>query len=121
MVGAVITMRRRLTALAAAYAIALQAVLASFAALAAAGTAEPPGLCTSAGAQEQPGRPTGHTSRCIACLACCGDGRLSALPPAAVELPAPRAAADRDALQPPAHDARATPRDRPPPRAPPAT
>ena len=54
MVGAVTTMRRRLIALAAAYAIALQAVVAGFAALAAAGTAVP-GLCTSscpAGAAE---------------------------------------------------------------------
>jgi hypothetical protein len=111
-------MRRRLTALAAAYAIALQAVLASFAALAAAGAA--PGLCTSSAPQEQPARHTGHTALCIACSACCGDGRLSGVPPTTVEGPAPLAAADRDTLRPAGFDVRPTPHNRPPSRAPPA-
>jgi hypothetical protein len=119
MVGAVTMMRRRLIALAAAYAIALQAVLASFAALAAAGAAVP-GLCTSAVPQEQPGRHTGHTALCLACPACCGDGRLSGAPPAGVEVPAPRAMADRGAPRPEARDVPATPRNRPPSRGPPA-
>ncbi len=118
MVGAVTKMRRRLIALAAAYAIALQAVLASFAALAAAGTAVP-GLCTSSVPQEQPGRHSGHTALCLACHACCGDGRLG-VPPAGVEVPAPRAMADRAAPRPEALDVPATPRNRPPSRGPPA-
>jgi hypothetical protein len=118
MVGAVTTMRRRLIALAAAYAIALQAVLASFAALAAAGTAVP-GLCTSSVPQGQPGRHTGHTALCLACPACCGDGRLG-VPPAGVEVPAPRAMADRAAPRPEALDVPVTPHNRPPSRGPPA-
>jgi hypothetical protein len=119
MVGAVTTMRRRLIALAAAYAIALQAVLASFAALAAAGTAAP-GLCTSSAPQEQPGRDSGHAALCIACPLCCGDGRLSGVPPAGVAVPIPLAATDRGSLRPAARDVRVTPRTRPPSRAPPA-
>jgi hypothetical protein len=119
MVGAVTTMRRRLIALAAAYAIALQAVLTSFAALAAAGAAVP-GLCTSSAPQEQPARHSGHTALCIACSACSGDGRLSGIPPAGVEVQAPLAAADRNTLRPAEFDIRATPRNRPPTRAPPA-
>jgi hypothetical protein len=112
-------MRRRLIALLAAYAIALQAVLASFAALAAPGTAVP-GLCTSSVPQEQPARHTGHTALCIACPACCGDGRLSGVPPAGVEVPAPSAAADRGTDRPVEFDVQATPCIRPPSRAPPA-
>jgi hypothetical protein len=119
MVGAVITMRRRLIALAAAYAIALQAVLVSFAALAAAGTAVP-GLCTSSVPQERPGRDTGHAALCIACPACCGDGRLSGVPPAGVEVSLPPTAADRGTHWPAALEVRATKRSRPPSRAPPA-
>ncbi len=118
MVGAVTVMPRRLIALAAAYAIALQAVLASFAALAAAGTAVP-GLCTSSVPQEQPGRHTGHTALCLACHACCGDGRLG-VPPAGIEVPAPRAVADRATPRPEARDVPATPCNRPPSRGPPA-
>jgi hypothetical protein len=118
MVAAVTTMHRRLIALAAAYAIALQAVLASFAALAAAGAA--PGLCTSSVPQERPGGHTGHTGLCIACPACCGDGRPSGVPPTTVEVPAPFAAADRGILRPTEFDVRVTPRNRPPSRAPPA-
>ena len=119
MVGAVTMMPRRLIALAAAYAIALQAVLASFAALAAAGTAVP-GLCTSSAPQEQPGGHTGHTSLCLACHACCGDGRLSGVPPAGIEVPAPGAVADRAIPRPEARDVPVTPRNRPPSRGPPA-
>jgi hypothetical protein len=118
MVGAVTVMRRRLIALAAAYAIALQAVLASFVAFAATGAALP-GLCTSSVPQEQPARHTGHAALCIACPACCGDGRLSG-PPTTVEVPAPLAAADRAPLRPAEFDVRITPRNRPPTRAPPA-
>jgi hypothetical protein len=117
MVGAVTTMRRRLIALAAAYAIALQAVL-SFAALAAAGSTGLPGLCTSSAPQEQPGRDTGHGRLCLACHACCGDGRLSGVPPAGIEVPAPLAMADRAAVRPEALEP-ATPRNRPPSRGPP--
>jgi hypothetical protein len=120
MVGAVTVMPRRLIALAAAYAIALQAVLVSFAALAAAGAAVP-GLCTSTVPQEQPGRHTGHTALCLACHACCddGDGRLG-VPPAGVAVPAPHAVADRVTPRPEAHDVPTTPRNRPPSRGPPA-
>jgi hypothetical protein len=119
MVGTVTTMRHRLIALAAAYAIALQAVVVGFAALAAAGTAVP-GLCTSSAPPEQPGRNTGHAVACIACPACCSDGGLPGVPPAAVEVPAPRPAFDRGAHGVPQLAARVTPRDRPPTRAPPA-
>ena len=88
MVDAVTMMRRRLIALTAAYAIALQAVLASFAALAAVGTGLP-GLCTSSAPQEQPARHTGHTALCVACPACCGDGRPPGRPSAGIEVQAP--------------------------------
>lgn len=118
MLGGVTTMRRRLIALTAAYAIALQAVL-SFAALAAAGSTGLPGLCTSSVPQEQPGRHSGHTALCLACHACCGDGRLG-VPPAGVEVPAPRAMADRAGPRPEALDVPVTPRNRPPSRGPPA-
>jgi hypothetical protein len=117
MVGTVTTMRRRLIALAAAYAIALQAVVASFATLAGAGTPVP-GLCTSAH-PGQPGRDSGHAVACIACPACCSDGGLCGAPPARVEVPAPRATADRSARRLPQLEARATTRNRPPSRAPP--
>jgi hypothetical protein len=119
MVGAVTTMRRRLIALAAAYAIALQAVVAGFAAFAAAGTAVP-GLCTSSVPREQPGHDSGHVIACIACPACCSDGGLSGAPPAGAEAPAPRAVSDRAAHGLPKLEARVTPRNRPPTRAPPA-
>jgi hypothetical protein len=118
MVGAVTTMRRRLIALAAAYAIALQAVVAGFAALAAAGTAVP-GLCTSSAPREQPGRDSGHTA-CIACPASCCDGGPSGAPPAAAAAPVPRSSVDRNALRLTRIEARATTRNRPPTRAPPA-
>jgi hypothetical protein len=117
MVAAVTTMRRRLIALTAAYAIALQAVVASFAALAAAGAAVP-GLCTSA-PREQPGHDTGHATACIACPACCSDGAPCGAPPAGVEVPAPRATADRGAPALPQLVAWGTARNRPPSRAPP--
>ena len=118
MVGAVTTMRRRLIALAAAYAIALQAVLASFAALAAAGAAVP-GLCTSSAPQEQPGRHSGHAALCIACPACCGDGRL---PACLLRATKRRRRVPRPTVTPLGRrlEAPATPRDRPPSRAPPA-
>jgi hypothetical protein len=118
MVGAVTTMRRRLIALAAAYAIALQAVVAGFAALAAAGTAVP-GLCTSSAPQEQPRRDSGHAA-CIACPTSCCDSGLSGAPPAAAAAPVPRPSIDRNARRLTGVEARATPRARPPTRAPPA-
>jgi hypothetical protein len=118
MVGAVTTMRRRLIALAAAYAIALQAVVASFAALAATGTVVP-GLCTSSAPQEQPRGDSGHAVACIACAACCSAGGLSGMPPASVELPALRATADRGAHAQPRVMVPARPRNLPPSRAPP--
>jgi hypothetical protein len=115
MVGAVTTM----LALAAAYAIALQTVVAGFAALAAAETAAP-GLCTSSVPGEQPGRDSGRAVACIACPACCSDGGLSGASPTGIEVPAPRAVSDRGAHGLPKLEARVTPRDRPPTRAPPA-
>jgi hypothetical protein len=118
MVGAVTTTRRRLIALAAAYAIALQAVMASFAALAAAGIAVP-GLCTSSAPREQPGHHSGHAAACIACPACCSDGGLSGAPPAGVEVPALSAAADRGTRGLPQVEAQTLPRNLPPSRAPP--
>jgi hypothetical protein len=117
MVGAVTTMRR-LIALVAAYAIALQAVLASFAALAAAGPA--PGLCTSSLPQEQPGRHTGHVALCVACPACCSDGRSPGVHPAGISVPAPPLGAERGIHPPTELDLRVTPHSRPPSRAPPA-
>jgi hypothetical protein len=118
MVSAVSTMRRRLIALAAAYAIALQAVVAGFAALAAAGTAVP-GLCTSSVPREQPGRDTGHAIACIACPACCGEGGPAGALPAAVEAPVLHMASERGIRGWRQFAVRATPRDRPPSRAPP--
>jgi hypothetical protein len=118
MVGAVTTMRRRLIALTAAYAIALQAVVASFAALAAAGTAVP-GLCTSS-SRELPRRDSGHVIACISCPVCCSEGGLSGVPPAAVEASVPPAMASSAAHWLPQLAVRATSRDRPPSRAPPA-
>jgi hypothetical protein len=120
MVGAVTTMRRRLIALTAAYAIALQAVVASFAALAAAGTAVP-GLCTSSAPREQPERDSGHAIACIACPASCCDGGLFGAPPTGVEAPAPRVRTDRTNTHGhPQIAARETAHSRPPSRAPPA-
>jgi hypothetical protein len=118
MVDAVTAIRRRLIALAAAYAIALQAVVAGFAALAAAGTAVP-GLCTSSAPQEQPGRDTGHAIACIACPASCCDGGLYGAPPTGVAIPAPRSAFNRGEHKLLQLAARVTSRDRPPSRGPP--
>jgi hypothetical protein len=118
MFDAVTMMRRRLIALTAAYAIALQAVLASLAALAAVGTGLP-GLCTSSAPQEQPARHTGHTALCVACPACCGDGRPPGLPSAGIEVQAPLAAADRGTQGTAAPEVRVSPRNRPPSRGPP--
>jgi hypothetical protein len=118
MVGSVTTMRRRLIALAAAYAIALQAVVAGFAALAAAGTAVP-GLCTSSAPQKQPRRDSGHAA-CIACPTSCCDSGLSGAPPAAPAATVRLPSIDRNARRLTVIEARATPHNRPPTRAPPA-
>jgi hypothetical protein len=104
-----------LIALAAAYAIALQAVVASFAVLSAAGAA--PGLCTS-GAPEMPG--PGHAQPCVACPAFCGDGAPPGVAPAGASVPAGGAAPARveHGMQ---HLAeRSASRNLPPSRAPPA-
>jgi hypothetical protein len=119
MVGAVTTMRRRLIALAAAYAIALQAVVAGFAVLAAAGVAMP-GLCTSSVPREQPGRDAGHGLACVACPAHCGEGGPAGALPAAVEAPVSHTASERGVRGLPQLAVQATPRERPPSRAPPA-
>jgi hypothetical protein len=71
---------RRLIALAAAYAVALQAVVASLAVLSAVG--QVPGLCAS-GTPEAPGSDHGRAVPCIACPAACGDGGLPGVAPVA--------------------------------------
>jgi len=110
-------MRHRLIALAAAYAIALQAVLASFAVLSAAGAV--PGLCAS-GAPETPVPDPGHAQPCVGCPASCSDGAPPGLAPASVSVLARRAAAVRVAHGMPDLAERSAPRNLPPSRAPPA-
>jgi hypothetical protein len=110
-------MRRRLIALAAAYAVALQAVLTSFAVVAAAGAV--PGLCTS-GAPGMPGSDRGHASPCVACPALCGDGGLAGLAPAGVRGLGWRTAIIRVEHGMPRLAERSAPRYLPPSRAPPA-
>jgi hypothetical protein len=110
-------MHRRLIALIAAYAVALQAVLASFAVVPAAGAM--PGLCAS-GAPPQPGSDPGRVSACIACTALCGDGGLAGVAPAGIAGALQRGVAVRIA-HPTLHLAeRSAPRNLPPSRAPPA-
>ncbi len=110
-------MRRRLIALAAAYAVALQVVLTSFAVIAAAGAV--PELCTS-GTPGTPGSDRGHAPPCIACSALCGHGGFAGLAPAGVRLLARRAAAIRVEQGMPRLAERSAPRNLPPSRAPPA-
>jgi hypothetical protein len=113
------TIRRRLIALAAAYAIALQAVLASLAVLSAAGAAAP-GLCRS-GAPETPGPAPGHAQPCVVCPAFCSDGVPPGVAPAGVSMVARRAAATvrvEHGMRRLAE--RSAPRNLPPSRAPPA-
>jgi hypothetical protein len=108
-------MRRRLIALAAAYAVALQAVVASFAVLSAVG--QVPGLCAS-GAPEAPGSDHGRAVPCIACPAACGDGGLAGVAPVAALA---RRAADVRVGHPMLRLAeRSAPRNLPPSRAPPS-
>jgi hypothetical protein len=110
-------MRRRLIALAAAYAVALQAVLASFAVLSAAGAA--PALCVS-GASETPGSDHGNAAPCLACPASCGTGGLSGVAPAGSSALARRAAAVRVGYRMLRLAERSAPRNLPPSRAPPS-
>jgi len=78
--------RRRLIALVAAYAIALQAVLPGFVALAMAGWAGP-GICASASHGAPPGSP--H-SDCGSCTLLCGGGAaLAAVAPSLLVLAPP--------------------------------
>jgi hypothetical protein len=110
-------MHRRLIAVVAAYSVALQAVLASFAAVPAAGAM--PGLCAS-GAAPQPGSDPGHAFACIACTVFCGDGGLSGVAPAGIA-GAERGSAAVRIAHPTLHLAeRSAPRNLPPSRAPPA-
>jgi hypothetical protein len=110
-------MRRRLIALTAAYAVALQAVLASLALQLAVGAA--PGLCAS-GAPETPGSDPGHGTLCVACPASCGDGGLAGVAPAGVSTLAGGAAAIRVERPMLRLAERSAPRNLPPSRAPPA-
>jgi hypothetical protein len=110
-------MRRRLIALAAAYAIALQAVLASFAVLPAAGAV--PGLCTS-GTPETPGSVPRHAQPCVACPAFCGEGAPPGVAPTGACVPAREAAAIQVEHGMRHLAERSAPRNLPPSRAPPA-
>jgi hypothetical protein len=110
-------MRRRLIALAAVYAVALQAVLASFAVLSAAGAA--PALCVS-GASETPGSDHGNAAPCLACPASCGAGGLPGVAPAGSSALARRAAAVRVGYRMLRLAERSAPRNLPPSRAPPS-
>jgi hypothetical protein len=112
MVSAVTMMRRRLIAVAAAYAIALQPVVASFAALAAASVGAP-GLCTSSPPRDQPGRDSGHAAAYIPCAASCCDGGPSGVPPAGVGASTPRAASDYSQRALSQLEAKVSPRNRP--------
>jgi hypothetical protein len=109
-------MRRRLIALAAAYAVALQAVLASLAVLSAIGAA--PGLCTS-DTPQTPGPVPGHAQPCVACPAYCGDGGSPGVAPGDVCVSARRAAAIRVEYGMLHLAERTAPRNLPPSRAPP--
>jgi hypothetical protein len=79
-------------ALAAAYAVALQVVVASFAVLSAVGAV--PGLCVS-GKSETPGSDHGNAAPCLACPASCGAGGLPGVAPAGISTLTPRAATVR--------------------------
>jgi hypothetical protein len=104
-----------LIAVVAAYAVALQAVLASFAVVPAAGAM--PGLCAP-GAPPQPGSDSEHAFACTACTALCGGG-LAGVAPAGTADALRRGAAVRIA-RPTLHLAeRSAPRNLPPSRAPP--
>jgi hypothetical protein len=102
--------------LAAAYAIALQAVVAGFAVLSAVG--QIPGLCTS-GAPQAPGSDHGRAAPCIACPLTCGDGGLPGVAPVGVAAPPPAAAGlvGHRMLR---LAVRSAPRNLPPSRAPPS-
>jgi hypothetical protein len=110
-------MRRRLIALAAAYAVALQAVVASFAVFSAIGVV--PALCAS-GATETPGSDHGHAAPCLACPAVCGAGGLPGVAPAGVSTLARRVAAVRVGYRMLRLAERSAPRNLPPSRAPPS-
>ncbi len=109
---------RRLTALAAAYAVALQAVLGSFVMVAAAAGALP-GLCAS-GAPQSPASDRTHGAICLACPACCADGGCPGVAPAGGAVAAPRATAIRVGHRGLHLAERSAPRNLPPSRGPPA-
>jgi hypothetical protein len=108
---------RRLIALAAAYAVALQAVVAGFAVLSAVGAA--PELCASR-ASDTPGSDHGHAVPCVACPAACGAGGLPGLAPAGVSALAQCAAEVRVGHRMLRLAERSGPRNLPPSRAPPS-
>jgi hypothetical protein len=106
---------RRLIALVAAYAIALQAVVASFAVASAVDVVA--GLCTSS-APQTPGPEPWHAQACIGCPAFCGDNGSPA-PASGVSVPARHAVAVRFAQGGLLPAERMAPRNLPPARAPP--
>jgi hypothetical protein len=112
-----IRIMHRLIALAAAYAVALQVVVASFAVLSAVGTAS--GLCVS-GASETPGSDHGNAAPCLACPASCSAGGLPGVAPAGISALVQRAAAVRVGRRIVRLAERSAPRNLPPSRAPPS-
>ena len=104
-------------ALAAAYAVALQAMVGSLAVLSAVGAA--PELCVSA-ASETPGPDHGHAVPCVACPASCGAGGLPGVTRAGISALAPRAATVRVGRSMLGVAERSAPRNLPPSRAPPS-
>jgi hypothetical protein len=109
-----IRIMHRLIALAAAYAVALQVVVASFAVLSAVGTAS--GLCVS-GASETPGSDHGNAAPCLACPSA---GGLPGVAPAGISALVQRAAAVRVGHRILRLAERSAPRNLPPSRAPPS-
>jgi len=110
---------RRLIALTAAYAVALQAALAGVALLAAYAHAAPP-VCASTGHDPQSGSvPMGFD--CAACPAVCGGGGTGAVAPGGFAVAGPAVAAfaveRRDARVAPGRGQRLLPPSRAPPAA----
>jgi hypothetical protein len=111
--------RRRLIALTVAYAVALQAVLSSFAMLTMAGHAAQ-GICASAASGTLPGPLLPASRECIACPILCGGMALAGIAPpdVAVPVPPPRSSGVAGGAAP--WTLPAAQRLLPPPRAPPA-
>jgi len=114
--GVTATARRSLVAVVAAYALALQAVLASFALLAVGGPSAHE-LCMPAGDHGQSLPPAGTT--CLFCPLACGAQGFTGLAPAEFRFVAPAAAAPRQACDVAAAALGMAPRLLPPARAPP--